>query len=305
MATETDDAFFRLGEAFLNPTRARADEVDRLARRSTWDEEAWEVMVTRGVIPEDWIGSPARRFATTPWPQGNWQAGIFERHLARSSTMPPSFAFARAIAADVPGVLRAEEGARAWHARQAALAPLPPFAGVVWRALPPLGKGWRLQSDDLALRLRDAALVQVMRRRVDPSYELTSIDRALESDAMQPIQVRYNGAISRVMDGVRSRCDSQVYRFASVTALRSLIERVGPTVMFDEAQREDAVLEPDWRWPMISRATRFAALLNPTSPCLDVYAAGYACQGLYDAEGGAWVVLVTPLLHASIFPRPA
>lgn len=86
-------------------------------------EETWESLATEGVIPQAWVGDPGRVF------------GSPERKGA--SEAPAELAMALALAADVPGVLRAEQLAREVLARIAPWCAWRPRC-VLWRLVDPL-----------------------------------------------------------------------------------------------------------------------------------------------------------------------
>lgn len=86
-------------------------------------EETWESLATDGVIPQAWVGDPGRVF------------GAGERRGV--SEAPAELAMALALAADVPGVLRAEQLAREVMNRLGPWCAWRPWS-VLWRLVDPL-----------------------------------------------------------------------------------------------------------------------------------------------------------------------
>lgn len=85
-------------------------------------EETWESLATEGVIPQSWVGDPGRVF------------GAAERK--GFSEAPAELALALALAADVPGVMRAEQLAREVLTRVAPWCAWRPRS-VAWKLVDP------------------------------------------------------------------------------------------------------------------------------------------------------------------------
>lgn len=87
----------------------------------------WEALAARGVIPAEWVQSESRLFADDTTEATKRGAVLFE-----FSAHPPTVAACVAVSADVPGILAAEELARAFH--HSAPARRGTSDRIIWRA---------------------------------------------------------------------------------------------------------------------------------------------------------------------------
>lgn len=105
-------------ERLLRPRRAGLAAVTRALRGDELPAEAWESFATAGIIPDDWLQHPARRY--------QWEAPTG----GRIAYFPPTVEFATLLAADIRDAQTAEAVAREAYPDLAAT------GSIVWRLVP-------------------------------------------------------------------------------------------------------------------------------------------------------------------------
>ncbi len=286
-----------LGAGFLAPARD-AEAAVRAAIGGTKNRAAaWERLSTRGLTPNDWVEHPERRFVVEPMSaQKDRVAPGGVRVPIRLATFahPPSIEGAVTLASDVEGVRKAEAYARELVGRYAALIPLAPWGGVLWRVLPSHSRYWPAESDpiesDLRFRLRTALLsagdersVRLLDARTDAGQEALGLGLADRFRALDARWVQARYGLFGVADDLRN-------------AVRT-------TFAFEAAQTAGLILR-DEPYPFNRRpVVDFRAVANPSVAKVGVYTCGYAFHQVRAHEGATWAVLVAPSIDDRAMPR--
>ncbi len=284
-----DARFTSLVGAFLNPSRARLAEVESIAQEHRGGaRELWERLNARGILPDDWVEDPRRKFVREPMPKRAYNAEMDRRLLPCPDTIQGVIT----MASDVPGVLRAEEAAREWYARWSALDDLPPFQGIAWRVIAP----------------HDASLWP------DRDEDTTERGDALARgclDLLEDLQRAGGKGIGRALATVRECARTPL--LASVGSRPrptpkkmwdSLSSDVWNVCTIEVAQRFRVKPGEFHLWSKVRADTSLDTVRNPESPKLDVYAAGYAVHGMYTFRRlSGWVVLIATPVDAARLPK--
>ncbi len=296
MKTRDGDTFLDLCQRFLRPSEGREDAIrSSFASSSTRGSAArfWETLATRGFIPDTWVQAVDRSFVREPWGQTfdvAPKAPLWLIPRVRRVAHPTTIEAAITLAADVPGVLRAEESARQAYARRAAiLADVRPLAGIAWRVLPAPSDRWRKPTwgDPSEARLRLMMRAQRGSSAVKAfENEMSLISSTLVQGMWARFGAHYPGRRNQINE-------------APIDGLHELARS---TLALDCAQREGLVLPPQLGFTL-KTARPLADFPNHFAPLLDVYDVGYACEGdLFDGASN-WLVLVAAARDPSRMPK--
>lgn len=232
--TDADErAWDELAARALRPARANLARIDAALDGVASADEAWEVLAARGLIPLAWARHPAR---------------LLRRF--RDPHVPPTVSAARLLAADVPGIERAEVLAREVVAR---LAP--------WGVALPDSVRWKfLESDPAEARghrmpLRAAAVAAH-----------TALDR-VDRRAAEALRAR-GLAVPDLLDGDRMVLRLVLDDFIASRVWRAAASRGG--VVPSVRHRRPELVAPRELF-----GTPFGELPDPFEPALELWRTGY------------------------------
>lgn len=302
MSSASDVDFSSVGGNLLSPPTRDPSAAADAAGASRSVASVWERMSARGVIPDDWVQSDARRFSLEPWRPLSRADGS----RARWSQTPPTVEAAVTIASDVAGVTRAEQSAREWHWRLAPFLRLSPFGGVVWRVLrvtPGARDLWPTVASGhpLACGVSRAALVSMLLALgASPDLQWSS-----ENDPRLPAEVA--GSMRRASAAIRAAEGARAARLAGESDM--MILAIDAVIFFDDASRLGGRVHSESRgtsskffddavaYGAVAVGDRLSSIPNPHAPALDILANGYLPGQFHEMEGRSWAVLCAPAVE--------
>lgn len=321
-----------VGARLMLPDRPAEAEARGAAGKTRDAKAVWERMSSRGIIPDEWVQSPRRRFVREPWRAESHEPAAGRRPDWELSEYPTAAEAAVTLASDAAGVAAAEAAAAEWHWRASRAMRMRPFAGVVWRVLPRVCGLWfnALASSNFAADLAmtcsgsiaqhagvepDGLWRSVLARRSSggPSAPHGPPFGSAGAAAREAVATLAGAVERRFGDGAEASEDYWVgatggsvppyVRLPCYTAI-SAMHAADACVLFDEASRTGVVatqcVGPFIRSKLDSRP--FAEFANPAAPLLDVYARGYAPQSFYQRDGRCWAVLIAEAADESRMP---
>ncbi len=282
------DAVRSLGERFLRPDRPREAEVRAAVGKTRDRAQVWERLIARGLIPEDWLDTPTRRFVLEPYPKDEYtrydpKSGRYVLRAPNQSAIPSSVEAIVTVASDPLGVTTAEAYAQELVARYRALADVCPFGGVLWRVLPSTSRFWRGHRDG-----REAALAWASECDLNASEEGGTQDGVARP--LGPRGAELEDRRKRAGSALRLERSEDEWHLDSVA--QGVRTCLGHCFALEAAQRWDLRISTQpAALDRVQRGTPYRSIPNPFVAVLGVVKTGYAVDVVRTIERRTWVVL--------------